>query len=195
MAQVKSVLVLTSSPRPASNSTELAQRVALGCREAGAEVKTFHLAKMAVYPCEACDWCHDNVGQACTIDDDMKDVYPLLREADAIVLATPVYCFTMSAQLKLLLDRLYALMGESSADGASIFAGKKVALCLTFGDKDVLVSGGVNAIRAVEDLAKYLKMDYVGSIYGTANKPGEIVSNGELLDYAFQFGLQLAQAS
>ncbi len=190
MSTFKNVLVVTTSPRAGGNSTELALRVAQGCREEGAEVVTVDFGKLKVGPCLACDWCHesDNVGAGCLQQDDMQPLYGMLRKADTLVMATPVYCFTMSAQLKIFVDRLYALMSESELPGGFSFKGKRVALVLTYGDDDVFKSGGVNAIRAIEDLCRYLGAEFVGAVYGTANKPGEIVANGALLQQAVDFG-------
>lgn len=195
MSEERNVLVVTSSPRAGSNSTELALRLARGCREAGAEVDTVDIGRLPVGPCKACDWCHQHAGSGCTLKDGMQEVYPKIRKADTLVLATPIYCFTMSAQLKIFLDRLYALMAEAELPGGYSFQGRKLALCITYGDCDVFQSGGINAIRAVQDLCKYLGVEYVGAVYGTANAAGEIVSNGALLEEAFTFGKSLVQRS
>lgn len=194
MSKVRNVLVVTSSPRQGGNSTELAARIAMGCREAGANVETIDVSRLKIDPCLACDWCHtpDNVGEGCLKDDDMASVYASVRRSQALVLATPVYMFTMTAQLKLFLDRLYAIMSEGDLVGGYSFKGVKVALAMTYGDEDVYKSGGVNALRAVEDLCNYLGAQFVGAVYGTAEKPGDIVANGALLEKAFELGKVLA---
>ena len=110
----KQILILKSSPRKRANSSILADQVAAGAREAGAAVESFDLHKLNIRPCDACDFCQG--AAECVINDDMQMLYPRLRAADSIVIASPVYWFTLSAQAKLCIDRWYALEGpEGSA--------------------------------------------------------------------------------
>ena len=107
----QSILILKASPRERGNSALLAERTAEGARQAGAMVESIYLHSLDIRPCDACDLCRENDGE-CVIPDDMQSLYPRLRAADAIVIATPVYWFTLSAQAKLFIDRWYALLGE-----------------------------------------------------------------------------------
>ena len=183
------VLILKSSPRKRANSSILADRVADGARAAGATVESFELHAMNIRPCDACDFCQGlNAGQ-CAIDDDMQVLYPKLIAADSLVLATPVYWFTMSAQLKLFVDRWYALQGP----GGSALTGKKAGIVLTYGDDDPFISGAVNALRAFQDGFRYLGIDIAGYVYGQAGRPGEMDHNPALLTRAYTLGQTLAQ--
>ena len=101
------VLVLTGSPRQKGNSNELAAAFCRGAEEAGHEVLRFDAARMDLHPCIACEVCRRS--GSCFRQDDMQQLYPHLVEADAIVLATPLYYFGMSAQLKMLIDRFYGV--------------------------------------------------------------------------------------
>ena len=85
-------------PRKNGNSITLAQRVAKGAEAAGAEVESFYLHEMDIKPCDACDICLEDSSKDCIIDDDMQNLYPKLRQADALVIASPIYCATVAAE-------------------------------------------------------------------------------------------------
>ncbi len=104
----KRILILKGSPREKGNSAVLADQVAAAAHEAGAEVESICLQALDIRPCDACDACVETEG-VCIIKDDMQAIYPKLLQADAIVLASPIYWFTVSAQLKLCIDRWYGL--------------------------------------------------------------------------------------
>jgi multimeric flavodoxin WrbA len=185
----KYVLILKGSPREKGNSSLLADQVADGARAAGAEVESFCLHNMDIRPCDACDACQGTDAD-CIIEDDMQILYPKLRSADAIVVASPIYWFTMSAQTKLCIDRWYALEDPQG----NALAGKQIGIVLTYGDTDPFTSGAVNAIRAFQDMFRYVKANLVGIVYGSASKAGEIQNQQELMERAFKLGRKLADA-
>lgn len=184
----KIVLILKSSPRTKGNSNTLAERTAAGARETGAEVEVFDLSNMNIRPCDACDECQET-GGVCVIGDEMQDLYPRLRQADAIVLASPIYWFTMSAQLKLFIDRCYALQ---TPDGNEL-GGKQFGVILTYGDSDLYNSGAINAIHTFESMFRYLEADLIGIVHGSADAPGDIQKQPALMEQAYQLGEKLAQ--
>ena len=164
----KQILILKSSPRKRANSSILADQVAAGAQEAGATVESFDLHSLNIRPCDACDFCQG--AAECVINDDMQMLYPRLRAADSIVIASPVYWFTLNAQAKLCIDRWYTL---ERPQGGIALAGKQAGLVLTYGDSDPYTSGAVNAIRTFQDMCRYIKADVAGIVYGTASDPGE----------------------
>jgi multimeric flavodoxin WrbA len=181
----KQILVFKGSPREKGNSSILADKAAEGAKSAGAQVETFSLHKMDIHPCDACDICQDT--EVCVLGDDMQLLYPRLRQADAIVIASPIYWFTISAQTKLFIDRWYAL--ESSQGSA--LKGKRFGILLTYGDADPYTSGAINAIRTFQDMFRYIKADIVGMVYGTASNEGDILNQPELLEHAYKLGEKL----
>jgi multimeric flavodoxin WrbA len=181
------VVVVLGSPRRDGNSTALAKRVIAGAKACGADVEAFHLHSMKIAPCRACDSCRNDPAKGCAIDDQMQTLYPKLRQADALVIASPVYWFTMSAQTKLFMDRCYALGGP---DGHAL-KGKKVGILLTYADADPFSSGAVNALRTFQDSFNYIGADIVGMLYGSAWGAGEIQANKELMKQAYALGKQL----
>ena len=182
---MKHILVVNGSPRKKGNSVILAEQVMLGAREAGAQVEIFFLHNMSIQPCNACDACQET--QDCTIQDDMQILYPKLRRADAIVIASPIYWFTISAQTKLFIDRWYALQGPQG----NALAGKQIGIVLTYGDTDPFTSGAVNAIHTLQDMCRYIEANMAGIVYGSATKEGEIQDQPGLLEQAYQLGQKL----
>ncbi|MBC7348951.1 MAG: flavodoxin family protein [Candidatus Aminicenantes bacterium] len=183
----KKLLVFTGSPRPDSNSAILAREAARAAREAGASVEVINLSRLRLNPCRACDRCRDRGPGQCVQKDDMKKIYPRLKEAGAIILAHPVYWFTINAQTKLFLDRWYAFGG----DEYQCFKNKKIGLILTYADQDVFTSGAVNALRAYQDIFNYLGAEISEMVYTTAAGPGRIKKNKPVLKEAYTLGKKL----
>jgi len=181
------ILVLKGSPRRNGNSAALADQAIKGALENGAEVEQFVLDAMKIRPCTACDECRRGTPE-CVIKDDMQKIYPKIRWANVIILASPIYFFTMSAQMKLCIDRWYALLKA----GESAFEGKKIGILLSFGDTDVNSSGAINAIHTFQDMFDYLDCEIAGMVYGSADKSGEITAQKEVMDQAFALGCKLA---
>ena len=182
----KHIVVLKGSPREKGNSAGLAEALAAGAKQVEAEVECFYLHSLDIRPCDACDLCRENKN-GCVIDDDMQMLYPKLLQADAIVIASPVYWFTLSAQTKLCIDRWYAL----DTPQGNALAGKQFGVLLTYGDSDPYTSGAINAIRTIQDMTRYLKADLIGLIYGSATDPGDIQKQPELMEQAFKLGQRL----
>jgi multimeric flavodoxin WrbA len=178
----KHILVFKGSPRVNGNSSTLADQAAAGARASGAEVEIFALHLMDIRPCDACDICQET--GVCVLKDDMQKLYPKLEQADAIIIASPVYWFTISAQTKLLIDRWYAL--ESPKGNA--LKGKQFGLVLTYGDADPYSSGAINAIRTFQDMLRYIGGDMAGMVYGTAMDVGDAQKQPELMQRAYELG-------
>lgn len=184
----KKVIVVLGSPRKKGNSAALAERAMEGVRASGGEAESYFLQGMDIKACTACDYCREQSGMDCNIEDDMQPLYPKLRQADALVIAGPIYWFTVSAQTKLFMDRCYALGGSQG----NALKGKRIGIVLTYADPDPFCSGAVNALRMFQDGFNYIGAEITGMVYGTASKAGEIRTNSELMDQAYQLGEQLA---
>jgi len=186
----KKVVVVKGSPRKKGNSATLAKEVIAGAEAASAEVASFYLQGMDIRACIACDECREDTARDCVMDDEMKILDPKLREADAIVIASPIYYFTVSAQTKTFMDRCYALGGPQG----SALGGKRIGIILTYGDSDPFNSGAVNALRTFQDAYAYVGAEIVGMVYGSASEAGEIKNNQELMDKAYQLGKRIGSS-
>jgi multimeric flavodoxin WrbA len=98
------VLILSASPRRGGNSDMLCDQFMLGAREAGNQVEKMFLQDKNIHFCQACMECQSN-GGVCAQNDDMAEILDKMVQADALVLATPIYFYSMNAQLKALIDR------------------------------------------------------------------------------------------
>jgi multimeric flavodoxin WrbA len=182
------VLIVLGSPRKEGNSATLAGQVREGAQAKGAVVETVYLNGLNIKPCQGCLNCQKDGSTGCAINDDMNQLYPLLREANSIVIATPIYWFNMSAQTKIFIDRVYAVgFGREN-----IFAGKNFGIVLSFADPDVFHSGGVNALRSFQDMCRYLDATIKGMVYGRAVNAGEMKENKEVMEEAYLLGKCLA---
>ena len=99
----KKVLILAGSPRKGGNSDLLCDEFARGAEEAGHKVEKIYVQEQKIGSCRACYGCRGT--GACVQKDDMAPLLDKLVEADVIVLATPVYFYSMDGQLKTLIDR------------------------------------------------------------------------------------------
>lgn len=97
------VLVISSSPRKDGNSDVLCEQFAKGAKESGHEVEKISLRKKKIAPCQACYACMEH--HACAIKDDMEEISAKLMGADVIALASPVYFYSVAAQMKVMIDR------------------------------------------------------------------------------------------
>ena len=186
--KVAKILVLQGSPRKKGNSITLAEQIVKGAESAGAEVEKIFLHGKDISTCQACYACQKKDSKGCAIDDDMQPIYQKLIDADCWVIASPVYWFTMSGQTKLFMDRCFAL----PAYKRNAFAGKRIAIAMSYGDADPFKSGCVNALRTFQDAFGYVGAKIVGMVYGSAEKPGEIELNQPLMARAEALGKKLA---
>jgi len=181
----KNILILKGSPREKGNSAILADRAAVGALEAGAQVESIYLHGLDIRPCDACDLCVDG---ECVIEDDMQPLYPKLAAADAILLTSPVYWFTFSAQLKLCIDRWYGFQGHRWKEVSH----KEFGIILSYGDTDLYTSGAINAIHTFETMCRFLESKIVGIVHGSLNDVGDVEKHPELLQQAYNLGKLLA---
>ncbi len=104
---MKKVLILAGSPRKDGNSEMLCDEFARGAQESGHEVRKIRVADRKIAPCRGCYYCTEHGGQ-CIYQDDMGEVMEAIIAADVLVLASPVYFYSISAQLKAVIDRTVA---------------------------------------------------------------------------------------
>ncbi|MDR3561347.1 MAG: flavodoxin family protein [Negativicutes bacterium] len=158
----KKVLILSSSPRRGGNSDLLCDRFLFGAQEAGNQAEKIFLRDKKINYCVACDACKENGGN-CVHKDDMAEILEKMIAADVIVMATPVYFYTMAAQLKTLIDRIYSRYTEvrnkelyfilTAADGSKQAMGRTVegfrgfTSCLS-GAKEKGIIYGIGAWKA-----------------------------------------------
>lgn len=103
----KKVLILSGSPRKGGNSDLLCDEFMRGAQESGNVVEKIRVTEKNVAPCKACYYCKKSGGQ-CVMKDDMGEILQKMIDADVLVLASPVYFYSIDAQLKAVIDRTVA---------------------------------------------------------------------------------------
>jgi len=181
------IVFITSSWRKRSNSSWLAARAAEAAEKNGHAVTVVDIARLNIGPCRACMGCRENREGRCVLPDDMGRFYPMLEEADVLIFTSPVYWFNLCGQIKQFIDRCYALGGKEP----HCFSQKKLGLVLAHEGDDPYDSGGINAIRSIQDTCSYLGATFAGALYGCANDEGEAAKSPALLEKAREFGASL----
>ena len=103
------ILILQGSPRKNGNTAWMAEEFKKASEAAGHEVTLVDVAHKKIAGCLACEYCHGKGNGSCIQKDDMQELYPLLAEAECLVLASPIYYFTMSAQIQSAIQRFYSI--------------------------------------------------------------------------------------
>ena len=101
------ILIMQGSPRAKGNTAWMAEEYRKAAEAAGHKVTLVDVAHKKIAGCLACEYCHGKGNGACVQKDDMQEIYPLLAEAEVLVFATPIYYFTMSAQIQAPIQRIY----------------------------------------------------------------------------------------
>jgi len=175
-----------ASPNRDGSSVTLARSFIEGLREGGeAEVSELFLGDMDVRPCIGCWRCLEMREPGCVIEDDMAGVYPLLRAADVIVFATPIYWWHIAGQMKVFLDRLEGLL---AGGGLNNLSGKALVLILTHLTEDP--DGVWLAVRMFRSIAGWAGMRL--EVVRYRSDTGHVSGSGEKLEEARRLGRSLA---
>ncbi|MCD7782177.1 MAG: flavodoxin family protein [Methanosphaera sp.] len=177
---MKNVLVLMGSPRLDGNTNILCDQFIKAAKETGANIEKIFVQEKNIKYCYGCNACFKTGNDNCLkIDDDMPEILDSMQKADVIVFATPVYFYTLSGQLKVLIDRTVPRYQK--------FSDKEVYIIIVAATKDKTLME-----RTVEDIRGYLDClpnpHEKGIIYGNnAWEIGEI-KNTPAYDEAYQMG-------
>lgn len=171
------ILVITGSPRKNGNSNTLADHFIRGAKEAGHDVVRFDAAFKEVHPCIGCNKCGMN--GACVFKDDFEFVRKHIVDAGMVVFATPMYYFGISAQIKAVIDRFYAINGL-------IHVPKKAALLMTYADNNKRKEKAIT--DHYEILLNYLGWSDVGKVIAPGVWPVGAVNHTKYPEQAYLLG-------
>ena len=152
----KRIVVITGSPRKNGNSFAMTDAFIRAAEDRGHTVTSFDAAMKNVGGCHACETCF-KTGKACSFDDDFNVIAPAIQEADVVVFTMPVYWYSLPAQIKGVIDRLF-----SFCVAGNDLAGKECALITCSEEDDMSVMDGVRI--PVERSAALLKWKMVGEV-------------------------------
>ena len=152
----KKIVVITGSPRKNGNSFAMTNAFIQAAEAKGHQVTRFDAAMQHVGGCHACETCF-RTGKACSFDDDFNLIAPAVLEADALVFTMPVYWYSIPAQIKGVIDKLF-----SFAVAGKDIAGKSCALIACCEEDDLSVLDGVRI--PLERSAALMKWHMVGEV-------------------------------
>ena len=152
----KKIVVITGSPRKNGNSFAMTDAFIKAAEEKGNTVTRFDAALKKVGGCRACETCY-STGKACTFDDDFNTIAPAILEADVIVFTMPVYWYSIPAQIKGVIDRIFSFV----VSGKDI-SGKECALITCCEEEDMSVMDGVRI--PMERMCALNKWKMVGEV-------------------------------
>ena len=152
----KKIVVITGSPRKNGNSFAMTNAFIEAAEAKGHIVTRFDAAMKTIGGCHACETCY-STGKACTFDDDFNTIAPAILDADAIVFTMPVYWYSIPAQIKGVIDRIFSLVV-----GGKDIAGKECALITCCEEDDMTVMDGVRI--PIERMAALNKWKMVGEV-------------------------------
>lgn len=181
------VIAILGSPRKEGNSATLAQEALKGAASMGAETAVFYANDLSVKGCQACYACK-KLGK-CVIQDDMTPLYHEILSASAIIFSSPIYMWEMTAQLKLVIDRLYAYF---NLDHTSRLPKIKVGLIFTQGNPDPFKFQPY--MQQVSNLLQFLGFGQTQTLYAyNWREPDCAKRDRAMLKSAFDLGCQLVK--
>ena len=179
---MKTVLVISTSLRPLSNSDLLADAFATGAREAGHAVEKLSLRGKTLRFCTGCLACQKT--QRCVLDDDAAEIVQKMKAADVLVFATPVYYYELAGQLKTLLDRANPLFPSDYAFRAVYLVASAAE------DSERAVDGALHGLEGW--VTCFDKCHIAGVLRGVGvTDPGEVREKPALLAAATAMGRQV----
>ncbi len=146
------ILILQGSPRANGNTAWMVEEYKKAAEAAGHEVTLVNVAKKKIAGCLACEYCHNKGNGACIQKDDMQELYPMMNEAEVLVLAAPIYYFTLCAQIQAPIQRMYCVNKPTNV--------KKMALLMSS------YSPGVydGATAEFRDICNYWQVENMGFV-------------------------------
>lgn len=175
---MKNILIISSSPRKNGNSQMLCEQFKRGAEEKGHMVTLVRLMEKIIGFCRACDGCMRNDG-TCVLNDDMEEILKLFQKADVLVLATPVYFYGISAQMKTFIDRTYPIWQHLGK--------KEVYYIISAGLGEDIIERSLGDLDGfVEHLEEYR---IAGRIYATDVMEAGLVKNLDVFEKAYQMGV------
>lgn len=188
----KKVMILSGSPKKDGNTQALVEWFSEGARSMGADVEIIHTAhlKHKIMGCTSCRMCQKWDRYECSVDDEVRPVLARMADADPIVLATPLYFFGPSAQLKLVMDRMFSLYKFNNKAGTmeTPLKGKTLVL-IASAFEDV----GLDALeRPFVLTAGYTGMKFESLLVPNAGVSGEIRDRAGVREQAVALGRKVA---
>lgn len=102
------IVIINGSPRPHGNTAAMVEAFTEGAKKAGNTVEILNIGNKQIGGCKNCDYCRTKGNGTCIQKDDMQEVYPVLKEAEMLVIASPIYYYSLTGQTHCVIERVYA---------------------------------------------------------------------------------------
>lgn len=177
----KNIVILNGSPRKTGNTSALVKAFTEGAESAGHTVTEFFLDGMNIHGCKGCFGGHSSKDCPCVQKDDMAQIYPAVKDCDVVVLASPLYYWTMSGQIRTAIDRLFAL---EEGDGNLLRGNGRASALLMAAEGH----GFGDVVLYYDHLMEHLHWKNLGHVLAGGNMDvGDIQGKAELKE-AFDLG-------
>ena len=204
------IIGLNASPRINGNCQMATNKILKQAEQLGYETELINLNLLDIKPCQSCNFCKKHAG-LCAIDDDMQDLHKKIKEADAFILAAPIYFSQLNAQATTFINRLYAFFQTEmlQQDGESYIVTIKNIYDYDIIDSDALkkIKAGIIITQGMENEEEYTQ--YINSgifeqinllfnlknitVLTDTNIPGIIEKREEQLDKIEKFTKKLME--
>ncbi len=187
------LLCLLASPRRGGNSDLLAAEACRAFAEDGGEVETIVLGELDLHDCRGCDWCKTPHASAdpCAQKDDMQALYHKMSSSDAVLWATPIYYWSPTVALKMVIDRLFCWGEWQETRHREALARRPVGAVFSFADEDMVTGGYYHAYSICRAACESSGGRWAGAAYGAATDAGDIAGHPEALARARELGAKL----
>ncbi len=186
------ILGINGSPRMGGNTDILLDKSLEGARNKGAQTEKIILNTLKFSPCQECENVRDD--GTCIIEDDMQPLYKKIEQADALILASPIFFGSLSAQTKMMIDRFQCIWRAKYVLKKDIFKKKRKGAFISVegtARKDFFD----NAKTIVKNLFAVINVDYQEELFCSGvNKKGGILKYPDVLEEAFKLGERITRA-
>jgi hypothetical protein len=183
------VVGIAGSPRRGGNTETLLDKAIEGASSAGAEIRKIILNELSFVPCQECDVLKDD--GSCVIEDDMRQVYRETLRADAIIVASPIFFGSVSAQTKMMIDRFQCLWRAKNVLSCDIIKRRRpgIFIAALASDREDFFD---NARAVIRNWFATINVDYGEELcaYGVEHR-GDVLKRPEILKEAFSSGMRI----
>lgn len=185
------VLGINGSPRIGGNTDILLDRILAGARDKGADTEKIILNELKIAPCQ--ESANPRSDGQCMLKDDMSSVYKKVKTANAIILASPIFFGSVSAQTKTMIDRFQCAWRAKYVLKKDLFGEKKIGAFVSvaaFDRKDFFE----NARAIARNLFATINVEYKGELFFSGlEKKGDVLKHPDFLEKAYELGCNMSE--
>lgn len=185
------ILGINGSPRISGNADILLDNALNGAESVGADIEKIILNNLKIKPCQECKEARKD--GVCIVNDDMQMIYKKIDNAHCIILASPIFFGSLSAQTKIMIDRFQCLWMAKYVY-KTILVKKKKPGCFISVEGTKIVKFFDNAKSIVKNFFRTIDIDYTEELFCVGvDKKGSVLRQTDCLKKAFKLGIKIAK--